>query len=96
MGEENAGSKRFSDQARQKRYEKMLGLSTTWSVQVVDLQIKEMKVTLKLTHHPLWRFRCPERDEEYPTHDHRQRMRRHIDTGGYVTMIGTGVRANAL
>jgi hypothetical protein len=43
-------------------YEKLLGLSAPWSVQEVDLQVKEMKVTLKLTHQPLWRFRCPECD----------------------------------
>lgn len=43
-------------------YEKLLGLSAPWSVREVDLQIEEMKVTLKLTHQPLWRFRCPECD----------------------------------
>jgi transposase len=57
----------------------------------VDLQVKEMKVTLKLTHQPLWRFRCPECDEECPTHDHRQRKWRHLDTCGYVTMIEADV-----
>jgi transposase len=61
------------------------------SVQEVDLQVKEMKVTLKLTHQPLWRFRCPECDEECPTHDHRQRKWRHLDTCGYVTMLEAGV-----
>ena len=43
-------------------YEKLLGLSAPWSVQEVDLQMKEMKVTLRLTHQPLWRFRSPECD----------------------------------
>jgi hypothetical protein len=33
-------------------YEKLLGLTAPWSVQEVDLQIKEMKVTLKLAHQP--------------------------------------------
>jgi len=43
-------------------YEKLLGLSAPWTVQEVDLQMKEMKVTLRLTHQPLWRFRSPECD----------------------------------
>ena len=72
-------------------YQKLLGLSAPWSVQEVDLQVKEMKVTLKLTHQPLWRFRCPECDEECPTHDHRPRKWRHLDTCGYVTMIEADV-----
>ena len=72
-------------------YQKLLGLSAPWSVQEVDLQVKEMKVTLKLTHQPLWRFKCPECDEECPTHDHRQRKWRHLDSCGYITMIEAGV-----
>ena len=74
-----------------KLYEKVLCLSAPWSVQEVNLQVKEMKVTLKLTHQPLWRFRCPECDEECPTHDHRQRKWRHLDTCGCVTIIEAGV-----
>jgi hypothetical protein len=31
-------------------YEKLLGLSAPWSVQEVDLQVKVMKVSLKLSH----------------------------------------------
>ena len=72
-------------------YEKLLGLTAPWSVQEVNLQIKEMKVTLKLAHQPFWRFRCPDCDEECPTHDHRQRQWRHLDTCGYVTMIEAAV-----
>ena len=53
--------------------------------------MKEMKVTLKLTHQSFWRFQCPECDEECPTHDHRQRQWRHLDTCGYVTLIEAGV-----
>jgi transposase len=72
-------------------YEKLLGLSAPWSVQEVDLQVKEMKVTLKLTHQPLWRFRCPECDEECPNPDPRQRKWRHLDICGDVTMIEADV-----
>ncbi len=72
-------------------YEKLLGLTAPWSDQEVDLLIKEMKVTLKLAHQPFWRFQCPDCDEECPTHDHRQRQWRHLDTCGYVTMIETAV-----
>jgi hypothetical protein len=56
-----------------KLYEKLPGLTALWIVQEVNLQIKEMKVTLKLAHQLFWRFRCPDCDEECPTHDHRQR-----------------------
>ena len=57
----------------------------------MDLQMKEMKVTLKLTHQPVWRFRCPECDEEYPTPDHRQRKWRDLNNFGCLTMIEAGV-----
>jgi transposase len=72
-------------------HQKLLGLSAPWSVQEVDLQVKEMKVTLKLTYQLLWRFRCSECDEECPTHDHRQRKWRHLDTCGDVTRIEADV-----
>ena len=75
-------------------YEKLPGLTAPWSVQDVDLQMKEMKVTLKLTHQPFWRFRCPECDEECPTHDHRQRLWRHLDTCGYKPVFPGSIARN--
>ena len=72
-------------------YEKLLSLTAPWSVREVDLKMTEMKVTVRLAHEPKWRFRCPECDEECPTHDHRHRQWRHLDTCGFVTMIEADV-----
>lgn len=68
-------------------YEKLLGLKAPWYVAEVDLRIEESKITVRLAHEPLMRFPCPECDQEGPTHDHRTRQWRHLDTCGFVTMI---------
>lgn len=39
------------------RYENLLGLSAPCSVLELDLQVKEMKVTTRLTHESLWMLR---------------------------------------
>jgi len=72
-------------------YEKLLGLNAPWSVSDVDLKIEDSKVTVRLSHEPLWRFPCPECGLECPTHDHRPRQWRHLDTCGFITMIEADV-----
>jgi len=74
-----------------KLYEKLLGLSSPWHVSEVDLQMEESKVTVRLEHVPLARFQCPECGLEGPTHDHRPRQWRHLDTCGIITMIEADV-----
>jgi transposase len=68
-------------------YEKLLGLKTPWHVSEVDLRMEESKVTVRLAHDLMGRFPCPECEREGPTHDHRPRQWRHLDTCGFVTMI---------
>lgn len=68
-------------------YEKLLGLKAPWYVSAVDLRMDESKVTVRLEHEPLARFPCPECGQESPTHDHRRRQWRHLDTCGITTMI---------
>lgn len=72
-------------------YEKLFGLKAPWHVSDVDLRMEESKVTVKLEHEPLARFPCPECGVEGPTHDHRSRQWRHLDTCGIVTMIEADV-----
>lgn len=72
-------------------YEKLLGLESPWFVSTVDLQMEESKVTVRLGHAPLSRFTCPECGLEGPTHDHRLRRWRHLDTCGIVTLIEADV-----
>lgn len=72
-------------------YEKLLGLKAPWHVSDVDLRMEESKVTVRLTHEPLSRFPCPECELEGPTHDHRRRQWRHLDTCGIVTMVEADV-----
>jgi transposase len=68
-------------------YEKLLGLKAPWRVSDVDLRMEESKVTVRLEHEALARFPCPECGLEGPTHDHRPRQWRHLDTCGIVTII---------
>lgn len=72
-------------------YEKLLGLKAPWRVSDVDLRMEESKVTVRLEHEPLARFSCPECGQEGPTHDHRPRQWRHLDTCGIITMIEADV-----
>jgi transposase len=72
-------------------YEKLLGLAAPWHVSDVDLRMEESKVTVRLGHEPLARFLCPECGLECPTHDHRSRQWRHLDTCSFVTMIEADV-----
>jgi transposase len=72
-------------------YEKLLGLIAPWYVSDVDLRMEESKVIVRLEHEPLTRFACPECGLEGPTHDHRPRQWRHLDTCGIVTMIEADV-----
>jgi transposase len=72
-------------------YEKLLGLRAPWYVSDVDLRMEESKVTVRLDHEPMARFQCPECGLEGPTHDHRRRQWRHLDTCGIVTMIEADV-----
>jgi transposase len=72
-------------------YEKLLGLKAPWFVSEVDLRMEESKVTVKLAHEPMVRFACPVCEADCPTHDHRSRQWRHLDTCGVVTMIEADV-----
>lgn len=72
-------------------YEKLLGLKAPWTVSDVDLRMEESKVTVRLGHDPLARFPCPECKLEGPTHDHRPRQWRHLDTCGFITIIEADV-----
>lgn len=68
-------------------YEKLLGLEAPWVVESVELQMEKAKVTVHLTHEPAARFPCPECGIGCPTHDHRHRQWRHLDTCSFVTML---------
>lgn len=72
-------------------YEKILGLKAPWFVSAVDLRMEESKVTVKLGHEALVRFPCPECGLEGPTHDHRLRRWRHLDTCDFMTVIEADV-----
>ena len=53
--------------------------------------MREMRITLRLTHQPFWWFRYQGYDAERPSHDHGQRPWRHLDTCGDVARIEAGV-----
>ena len=39
-------------------YQKLLSLSTPWSINDVELRMDKLKVTVRLIHQTSWRFRC--------------------------------------
>jgi len=68
-------------------YQQLLGLKAPWTVEEVELRMQESTVRVRVGHEPGARFVCPECAEQCPTHDHRHRRWRHLDTCGFTTLI---------
>lgn len=68
-------------------YAAILGVTSPWKVEQVDLRLGEgeIHVWLALPEKQLWV--CPECLERAPIHDHRERIWRHLDTCQYRTLI---------
>lgn len=68
-------------------YAKLLGLSSPWGVEKVELKLEEGEVHVWVTLPPKQRWVCPECHERAPIHDHRERVWRHLDTCQYRTLL---------
>jgi transposase len=68
-------------------YAKLLGLTPPWSVEKVELRLKEGEVHITVALPPEQLWVCPECLERAPIHDHRERTWRHLDTFQYRTLI---------
>jgi transposase len=68
-------------------YQQILGITTPWYVERVELRLQEEEVHVYLEHE-LADWMCPECDRPSPLHDHdEERCWRHLDTCQYRTIL---------
>lgn len=71
-----------------KLYEQILGISSPWFVDRVDLNLEEGEVHVYLNHDADARWSCPECGRDCPLYDHQpDRSWRHLDTCQYRTVL---------
>ena len=68
-------------------YATILGLRDPWRVVDVELDAKSEQVRVHVAGKSGTRFTCPECGERCPTHDHRRREWRHLDTCQFHTIL---------
>lgn len=68
-------------------YAKLLGLTSPWGVERVELKLAEGEVHVWVSLPPKQLWVCPDCLQAAPIHDHRERMWRHLDTFQYRTLI---------
>ena len=71
-------------------YQQILGITTPWRVERVELQPEEGEVHVYLGHEAQVPWTCPECQAECPLYDHdAERQWRHLDTCQYRTVLHT-------
>lgn len=69
-------------------YQHLLGLQSPWSVERVDLDVKEQRVIVYAAHEKGATFSCPECSATCPLHDHdEERSWRHLDSCQFETYL---------
>jgi len=68
-------------------YAKLLGLTSPWGVEKVELRLEEGEVHVWVALPPKQLWVCPDCLEQAPIHDHRERVWRHLDTFQYRTLL---------
>lgn len=69
-------------------YRQLLGLTTPWTVERVDLDIAKQHVEVHVGHAPGQRFACPECGRELAVYDHlAERVWRHLDSCQFLTYL---------
>lgn len=68
-------------------YAKLLGLTSPWGVEKVELRLGEGEVHVWVALPPKQLWVCPDCQEPAPIHDHRERVWRHLDTFQYRTLL---------
>lgn len=73
-------------------YQQILGISSPWHVERVELRLEEGEVHVYLAHADRHEWKCPECGSICPLHDHQpERVWRHLDTCQYQTLLHAGV-----
>jgi transposase len=69
-------------------YQQILGLSSPWSVQNVELDVENSEIRVNVSHPPLASFCCPECQASLACHDHAEERRwRHLDSCQFQTIL---------
>jgi len=68
-------------------YAKLLGLTSPWGVEKVELKLTEGEIHVWVGLPPKQHWVCPDCLERAPIHDHRKRVWRHLDTFQYRTLL---------
>ena len=73
-------------------YQQILGISSPWHVERVELKLEEGEVHVYLGHADRFDWKCPECGADCPLHDHQpERIWRHLDTCQYQTLLHADV-----
>ena len=69
-------------------YRRILGIEAPWYVESVELKLEAGEVHVRLGHHGMIHWPCPECGADCPLHDHQpERQWRHLDTCQYRTIL---------
>jgi len=69
-------------------YRQLLGVTTPWTVERVDMDVAHLRVDVHLTHAGGARFACPECAAELAVYDHtEERVWRHLDSCQFQTLL---------
>jgi transposase len=69
-------------------YRQLLGLERPWTVDRVELDMKQQRVDVFATHEKAKAWTCPECSKPFGLHDHdEERVWRHLDSCGFQTFL---------
>src|SRR5262245_9537598 len=69
-------------------YRQLLGVTTPWTVERVDMDVAHLRVDVHLVHASGARFACPECGAELGVYDHtEERVWRHLDSCHFQTLL---------
>lgn len=69
-------------------YRQLLGLTTPWTVERVELDMAKQHVEVHVGHSPTQRFACPQCGRELAAYDHlAERVWRHLDSCQFLTYL---------
>jgi len=69
-------------------YRQLLGVTSPWTVEKVEMSVHEVRVDVYLAHADGARFACPECGVEHSVYDHaEERQWRHLDSCQFRTLL---------
>jgi transposase len=78
-------------------YRRILGIEAFWYVDSVELKLEAGEIYVRLGHHEMVDWPCPECGAACKLYDHQpERQWRHLDTCQYQTILHAAAQANVL